>query len=232
MIEVIELAFSAHTLDFLLENRIQDSREWYEAHKPEYRKYVLEPMVELVERLQPTMQELDPFLVTDAKVDRCISRIYRDTRFSNDKSRYRDVMWCAFSRDKKLYPCPPGFVLEFSPRGFRYGCGYYSAPPKVMDAIRTLILKDDKSYLEAQKAYDKQNLFQIEGEEYKRAHYPDQPEAKRQWLERKCLALMHNSEDFDLLFSEDLYLSLAEGFRTLKPVYDFFRKSMEYVDSI
>ena len=223
------MAISAHTLDFLFENRIQDSREWYDAHKPEYKKYVLEPMIQLVEKLQPTMLELDPHLVTEAKVDRCISRIYRDTRFSNDKSRYRDVMWCVFSRDKKLYSHPPGFVLEFSPRGFRYGCGYYSVPPKVMESIRKLIMKDDKAYLAAQKALDQQDVFRIEGEEYKRPHFPDQSEKKRQWLERKCLALMHNSEDFELLFSEDLYLTLAEDFRKLKPVYEFFCKSMECV---
>lgn len=220
------MPISEKTLDFLFENRLQDSRGWYQEHKGQFQEYVLAPMIELVENLAPFMQAIDPQLITIAKVDKCISRVYRDTRFSKDKTLYRDVMWCVFCRDKKEYQCPPGFVLEFSPRGFRYGCGYYDIPAKNMAVLRDMVLKGDKTFQAAQKAYQSQNLFVMEGELYKRNHYPDQPEEKQDWLNRKCIAFLHNSEDFELLFSEDLYLTLAEGFQTLKPMYDFFCKGL------
>lgn len=215
------------TLRFLQENRLRNSREWYQEHKLDYRRLVTEPMAELAERLLPTMLELDPLFATEPNQGRHLSRINRDTRFSHDKSLYREVMWVVFTRDKKAWECPPGFVFEFSPDGFRYGCGYYSVPPKYMEAVRALILAGDPSYLAAKKAMDAQSTFHLEGEMYKRSRYPDRPEDERDWLDRKCLCWLCNSTDFPLLYSEDLYRPLAEGFRLLKPVYDFLWKAEE-----
>lgn len=219
------MPLSGKTLDFLMENRLQNSRVWFQEHKKEYQENVIAPMTQLVERLTPAMMEIDPELITEAKVSKTISRVYRDTRFSKDKSLYRDVMWCVFSRDRKQQPPPPAFVLEFSPDGFRYGCGYYSIAPTQMSAIRELMLSGDPDFLAARRMLEASTVFHLEGETYKRPHYPDQPEAMRQWLERKCLALMHNSKDFPLLFSEALPLKLEEGFRELIPFYRFLLKA-------
>lgn len=212
------------TLDFLVENRFRDSREWYAAHKDQYVAFVLEPLKELVRDLTPTIQKMDSNLVAEPKVDRCISRIYRDTRFSKDKSLYRSNMWCVFGRDKKEYPNFPGIVFEFSPDGFFYGCGYYEAPKTAMDAIRNLILKNDPAFVKAKRAYDKQTLFQMEGALYKRKKFPDAPDALSPWLERKNYAFMHREQNLDLLFSDQLSETLAAGFLQVKPMYDFLCK--------
>ena len=119
------MPISAKTLDFLFENKLNNSKEWYHAHKKEYTELVLRPLAELVVKLKPTMLELDPDLIVEPRVTRSISRIYRDTRFSKDKSLYRDNMWLIFIRDKKLYEGPPGFYVDISPRGLSYGMGYY-----------------------------------------------------------------------------------------------------------
>ena len=100
------MPISAKTLDFLFENKLNNSKEWYHAHKKEYTELVLRPLAELVVKLKPTMLELDPDLIVEPRVTRSISRIYRDTRFSKDKSLYRDNMWLIFIRDKKLYEGP------------------------------------------------------------------------------------------------------------------------------
>lgn len=219
------MPISAKTLDFLVENRLNNSRVWYQEHKAQYRELVLAPLAELVEQLAPTLREMDPKLVVEPRVDRSISRIYRDTRFSKDKTLYRDVMWLAFMRDKKIVYCPPGFFFEFSPSGFRYGCGYYSLPTDYMDAVRSLVLSHDRSFLRAQEVLQNQPQFALEGERYKRPHFPDAPPDEREWLERKGLSVNCNSKDWGLLFSEELSYTLAEGFRRLKPVYEFFLRA-------
>lgn len=216
------MPFCQETLRFLAENRMRNSREWFHENKEDYQRYVLEPLAELSGRIGPAMLELDHELVIAPKVGKSISRIYRDTRFSKDKSLYRDVMWVVFARDKSACECRPGFVLELSPDGWRYGCGYYCATAKTMDGIRKLVLEGSKVYRRAQRAYDRQNIFQIEGECYKRPHFAQRPEKERQWLERRNIDLMHNSADFDALYAENLHERLLEGFRVLAPVYDFF----------
>lgn len=215
------------TLDFLAENRIQNSRVWYQEHKPQYQEFVLEPLKELAGRLEPVMLNIDPLLVTEPKVDRTISRIYRDTRFSKDKSLYREVMWCAYERNKKEFPDMPGFFFEFSPDGFRYGCGYYQAPARLMQAARELILEKNPIFTKVFEAMERQTEFQLEGAFYKRSKFPDQPEELRQWLDRKNLDLIHNSKDFTLLFSDTLWETLAQGFQRLAPFYRFLCRARE-----
>lgn len=222
------MSFSDETIQFLMENRINNSRDWYQTHKPQYQELVLKPQMELVERLTPVMLSIDPELVVEPKVDKTISRIYRDTRFSRDKSLYRDVAWCVFGKDKKRFLNAPGFVFEFSPYQFRWGCGWFSTPTETMQAMRRLILEKDKSFLAARRAYEKQTTFDMEGESYKRPKYPDQPAELQTWLNRKSIAFLHNSEDFDLLFSEDLPEVIAKDFLLLKPIYEFLCKACGY----
>lgn len=129
------MMFLQKTIDFL-ENRLQNSKVWYKEHKTEYREYVLEPFIEFVNSLAPALLSLDDMIICEPKVNKAISRIYRDMRFSEDKSLYRDIMRCFIMRNKKLYNGFPGFLFELSPNGFRYGCGYYAAGSGTMDSIR------------------------------------------------------------------------------------------------
>lgn len=214
------MAISEKTLEFLWQNRIKNSREWYIEHKSEFQEFVLQPMIELVEQLEKPLHEIDPLLVVIPKIGKSISRIHRDIRFSKDKTLYRDVMWCVFGRDKKKYSSPV-FFIEFCPTFFRYGCGFYDTPPKYMESLRQLIIKRDKRFLEAKKAYEKQNLFEIDGEFYKRNHFAEQPKELQYWLNRKNISFIKTSKDFPCLYKQDFYKELVEGFRILTPMYYF-----------
>ena len=222
------MPLSKQTLQFLAENRFRNSREWFHAHRPDYLNYVLAPMIQLAEQLAPAMQAIDPLIVTEPKVGKALSRIYRDTRYSHDKSLYREVMWLVFSRGKKELAAPPGFIFEFSPQGFRYGCGYYSAPPRTMEMIRRMALaENDPLFRRAFQAMKKQDAFILEGDFYKRSKCPDAPEALRSWLDRKNLLWINNSSEAELLFSSSLSTVLAEGFQLLAPVYAFLCRAEE-----
>ena len=76
--------FSSEALKFLLENRFNNSKEWYDSHKAIYKQYVYNPFVQLVEELAPTMLEIDSQIITVPS--KLISRVRRDTRFTKDKS--------------------------------------------------------------------------------------------------------------------------------------------------
>ena len=101
-------------LDFLFENRLKDSKEWYKEHKDIHTKLVVEPFREFVVNITPYMNEIDPAIICNPKK---ISRIYRDARFSKDKSIFKDNQWCCFmnSERKELYEGLPSFFFDFSP---------------------------------------------------------------------------------------------------------------------
>lgn len=215
------MPFSPETVDFLVENRLQNSREWFKENKKRYEAAVLGPFVELVNRLSPGMLEIDPQFITEPKVDRTLSRVYRDTRFSRDKSLYRDNMWLVFMREKKLYNGLPAYYFDLGPGGFSCGMGYYQASPESMNAIRQLILGGEPSFQRAEEAFSGQDVFSLEGELYKKTKHPDAPGRLKTWLDRKGLSFNRHSADYELLYSGNLADTLLEGFRLLAPVYDF-----------
>lgn len=214
-------SFSQRSLDFLYFNHKYNSKTWYKDHKEDFKKYLSIPFTDLAVKMAPHMLRIDEQFITEPKS--IISRIYKDLRFAYDKtSLYRDHMWITFMRDKNQMHGLPGFFFEVSPYNFKYGCGYYCADAKSMASIKELVLSNSKAFKKAKKCYENQEYFTLIGETYKRAHYPDQPEDIRLWLEKKDMCLMATSQDIELLFSDNLADTLAERFERIKPIYDFF----------
>jgi len=74
-------------------------------------------------------------------------------------------------------------------------------------------------------AAEKQTVFSMEGDMYKKSKYPDQPDSIKNWLDRKDICFIANSTDADLLFSDKLADRLAQDFKLLEPVYQFLMKA-------
>ncbi|HNX14806.1 MAG TPA: DUF2461 domain-containing protein [Oscillospiraceae bacterium] len=215
------MSFSEKTIQFLIENKIENSRDWFTAHKADYLRFVVQPLAEFVTALTPPMLEIDPMFDCEPKINRAISHIYRDTRFSKDKTIFRDVVWCLFIRDKKLFHNLPGFFFELSPRGFRYGCGFYIAEPATMANIRQFVLTNNPFFEKAKEAFDRQKIFNLDGDCYKKTRFPDQSEELRKWLDLKDICFICDNIDFDLLYSEELSKKVADDLKILTPEYRF-----------
>ena len=213
--------FTPETLHFLAENRFQNSRVWYAEHKAEFKEYVMQPMIETVEFLAPTLEKIDPLIVTEPKVDKTISRIYRDMRRAHG-SFYREVMWLTFKRDKVMFPRYPEFFLVFSPQEFFYGCGYYAATGDAMRCMRQMVLADDPAFRRADKASRAQKVLQIDGEAYKRSRFPDATPKQRNWVDRRSVSFIHTGDPWAELFDPDLPQKLADAFYGAREIYRFF----------
>lgn len=217
------MAFSEKSLHFLHENHRQNKREWFAEHRAEYEEHVKEPMLELAQALIPTMLKIDPVLILEPK--RAVCRIYRDTRFSRDKTMFKRASWFVFQRSKGMVH--PVWFFEFTPDFHHYGCGYYTTPPRIMERVRELVLAGDKRYREAQEALDGLADFSLDGDLYKRPHYPGAAEKQRDWLERRSITALSFSRDTKRLFSKKLASRLADAFLRLAPVYSFLMHAHE-----
>lgn len=213
--------FTPETFDFLVENKMMNSKEWFHEHKSIYDERVLKPLTELAMALGDMIAVMDEKIITTPKINKTISRIYRDTRFSKDKSLFRDSVWLSFKRDKKEFLHYPEFYVVMTPEMLLYGCGYYYTKPETMKCIRELILQDDPMYKKALKAYRSQSVFTVDGDGYKRSKFPDQPEEKRLWLDKKSISFSRYSQDFSLVFSSALAETLCRDLVLMKDVYDF-----------
>ncbi|MCD8140875.1 MAG: DUF2461 domain-containing protein [Planctomycetaceae bacterium] len=205
------------SLAFLDQVHKQNSKGWFTDHREEYVQVIERPMLELTGALSPVVLKIDPFVNVEPR--RVLTRIHRDTRFSRDKTMYKRASWLVFQRRKGMLG--PVFFFEFTPDFYRYGCGYYSAPPKEMDKVRRLVIAGDKRYRAAQKALDRLPHFSLYGDRYKRPRYPDHTEKEREWLERRSVTAMYETTDMDGLFAPVLAKTLGGTFRDLAPVYHF-----------
>ena len=211
--------FTGNALKFLFENRMHNNKEWYDSHKDVYKENVYNPFVQLIAELAPTMLEIDGQLITVPS--KLISRVRRDTRFTKDKTMYRDNVWLVFLRDKALMSTTPCFWFEISQKGSSYGIGYYGAKTGSMSNMRDMIIDNHPAFLKALKCYESQSQFILGGEMYKRSKFPDQPGNLNTWLDRKNVYFECVQNDFKLAFSKELPEILKKGFKKLKPIYDF-----------
>ena len=216
------MPFTPESLDFLFENWSRNDREWYHEHKDLYRDLIREPFTQLMRDLQPTMLKIDPLMDVSEKR---VSRVYRDARIVGNGPFFRDHIWCTMGRGKDAYWGYPCFYGELSPDGFVYGMGYYIPAPDTVEAIRKMILEEDETFLKAFRADRRQKVFRMEGEAYKRNHFPDAPEEYRSWLNRKGFVWISDPVSEDLLFSDKLSETVAKDFRRIAPIYRFLLKA-------
>ena len=215
------MPFSQQSIDFLFENRLHDSKQWFNEHKKDYISLVKEPMSKLVLELAPTMMKIDKQIVCDP---RRISRLYRDARMHPD-SIFRDHIWYSFGRMKTGYDPRPEFYFCIGAGGMEFGCGYYCARPATMAAARKLILDGDDSFKKAFLAVQKQKSFSLYGEPYKRNRFPEQPPEIGNWLNRRSLGLSGDITDPEIMFTDKLTSHIAKEFKKIAPVYEFYLRA-------
>jgi uncharacterized protein (TIGR02453 family) len=125
-------SFTAKTLSFLRSLKRNNDREWFRARKAEYEHHVRGPMVAVIERLALDFGRFAPEL--DASPKRCIYRIYRDTRFSDDKTPLKTHIAASFRWRGLPKHRGAGLYFEVTPGWVWMGGGFYA--PETADLAR------------------------------------------------------------------------------------------------
>jgi len=217
--------FSLQSIKFLQALSINNSKVWFEKHREEYLSYILAPLQSLIREIGPSLLDIDKELEITPAVNKTISRIYRDTRFSKDKSPYKSNVWATFKiRQSNNWQTLPTYFFEFSVSGYKYGMGFYKALPSVMTSLRASITEDPKSFLKAIKFYERENEFELGGEEYKRDFNPALDEKIKVWYQKKNLYLIAKRDIDDDFLSSQLITKLSKSFKSLAPIYKYLKK--------
>lgn len=219
--------FSDMTIDFLKNLRNNNDKAWFTKNKNSYQEYLVKPFQNLVMDLAGDMLAIDPGIEVAPKIDKTLSRIFRDTRFSKDKSPYKTVMWMTFKRPSAEWRDEPAFFFELSIDSYRYGMGFFSASKKTMDKLKALLDNEKKVFLKLFSAFSKNKEFVVEGEKYKRPVPIDEdtPKIIQDWYQRKNVYFVCNKKIDNLLFKKELTQELRDSFKMLTPFYHYFWKT-------
>ncbi|MCU1383988.1 MAG: hypothetical protein JWL71_2685 [Acidobacteria bacterium] len=128
------MIFPAETLRFLRALKRNNRREWFNDHRDDYEAYVRQPMTAVVERLAVDLRAFAPELVAAPKLS--IYRIYRDTRFSDDKKPYKTHVAAVFPTRGLPKHEGAGTYFHVSSDEVWIGGGMYSPQPPQLFAVR------------------------------------------------------------------------------------------------
>ena len=209
--------FSKDSVKFFAELEANNSKSWFEANRQRYNE-LNDSFTGLVLAMNETMLSIDPQFEINPK--KCISRIYRDIRFSRDKSPYRGCAWFTYKRPGVDMNEFPVYFFELSAGMYRYGMGFYSATKRALDAYRSGIQKETQEFTAMIKSLEKKK-FTAEGEMYKRRIDNDLPEEMQDWFQRKNLFFMKTCSIDENIYSHGIVKVLQKDFVTLMPFYRF-----------
>ena len=133
------------TLSFLRSLTRNNNRDWFNAHKREYQD-ALEEFRELSETILKGIVQFDPTLVRTVARD-SIFRIYRDIRFSRDKSPYKTHFGCWMTKGGRK-STDAGYYIHLEPENSFMAAGVHSPPGEQLHLIRQEIVFNPKEYLD------------------------------------------------------------------------------------
>lgn len=217
--------FHQDMLDFMMQLRLNNNKAFMEAHRAEYISKMRDPYYKLIEQLAPVMLKIDPQMET--RPQKVLSRIFRDTRFSKDKSPYRDHHWIAFRRAGEARDQSLMFWFEIRIESVSWGLGYWGENRQAMDILRRRMLAYPGQLLELLPDVQK-NKFVLDGEIYKRMAIPDKlPAVLKPWYPLKELYLMKSGINPAWVFQADLGKRLSDDYLLLAPMYHYLRGNLD-----
>lgn len=150
--------FSPEALKFLRSLKKNNDREWFQARKEKFEEVLRNPMLELLGRINQDLMKFAPDYV--AEPSKAIFRIYRDTRFSKDKTPYKTHVAAVFSHRAMPRNHGAGFYFQVSDTKVGIGGGIYAPPPDLLRRLREHVAENHTQY---EKAIREVNAKKIAG---------------------------------------------------------------------
>lgn len=219
--------FSRKTLAFLRALTRNNDREWFRAKKPEYEQHVRGPMIELLARLSADFPRFAPELVSEPRVS--LYRIYRDTRFSNDKTPLKTHAAAHFPSRRFPKGEGSGLYLEIGPTGVWIGGGLYMPSSSDLRLIREhLAAHHRRLHRIVTNAPFRRAVGALEGERLSRVprgYLKDHPAAE--YLRYKQF-LAGCGYEADFATSSRFYPRLLSVFAAVVPLMRFLNEPLEH----
>ena len=155
--------FRPEALTFLRNLAKHNDRVWFNERKAFYESELKEPMLAVIRRITDAMMEFAPNHVRPA--EKSLFRIYRDTRFSNNKLPYKTHVAAWWSHMGMQKTSGAGYYFQVSPKGVVIAAGAYMPEKEQLAAIRNWLLNNHVQFRRLlQKPAVRKTFTEFEGE--------------------------------------------------------------------
>ncbi len=155
--------------DFLRDLEANNERPWFEANKGRYVADVRDPMLDFIAAFARPLSTISPHFRADPRPNGgSLFRIYRDTRFSRDKTPYKTNAGAHFRHAAGKDAHAPGFYLHLEPGTCFAGCGVWRPDNRTLGRIRDAIVDRPDEWRRITTAGAFRAAFELAGESLKR----------------------------------------------------------------
>ena len=211
-------------LNFLTELKANNNRDWFNENRNQYVK-AKSDFEDLINRIIPAIHHFDPD-IGSISAKQCVFRIFRDVRFSKDKSPYKTNMGGFIARGGRKGGFA-GYYLHIDPEQSFIAGGMHMPFPEELKKVRQEILYniDDFKSITNKPSF-KKTFGEIEGEQLKRppkdfpADFPD-----IELLKFKSYTVLHRVDQSTLL-KDDIEKYIIKIFKEMYPLNQFLNKAV------
>lgn len=212
--------------NFLNELKRNNNREWFNENKPKY-QVAKKQFDDVVKQLIPEVAKIDNSIDMLEPKD-CVFRIYRDVRFSKDKSPYKENFGAVFAKGGRKSPYA-GYYLHIEPGASFIGGGLHMPPSDILKIARKEVFdyaEEFKEIIFQQSFVD--NFQTIMGEKLKKAprDFPNEfPDIEL--LKYKSYTIGKDVSD-EILQSPGAMKEIIATFAAMQPFISFFNRAIEF----
>jgi uncharacterized protein (TIGR02453 family) len=220
--------FSKKTFGFLKALGRNNNRTWFKDHQAEFERDVREPYLQFITDLQTPLAKISTHYRADPrKTGGSLFRIYRDTRFANDKTPYKTWAAARFFHERRHEMPAPSFYMHIQPNDCFAGGGIWHPEPPSLKRIRDFLVDNPASWKKATQSKSFREHFTFWGENLSRP--PRGYDANHELIEdlkRKNFAAGTEFTEA-LACSSELMPTTVATFKRIAPMIDYLCAALE-----
>jgi len=204
-----------------------NDRNWFNENKPRYTESVVNPISAFIVSMRPHLKKISTHYIADPKPHGgSMFRIYRDTRFSKDKTPYKTHAGIQFRHEAGKDAHAPGFYVHLAGEGVFFGGGIWNPPGPQLGLIRDFIADNARSWSRISNAKKVKETGGIKGDSLKRPPRGfDAEHVHIDDLKRKSFYVMTELDAAEAL-KPDFVEVVTEGFRRAAPLNRFITDAL------
>jgi uncharacterized protein (TIGR02453 family) len=219
------MSFPKAGVEFLRDLAEHNNREWFQANRKRYEQELKEPAQRLAESIVGVLKKVDRRHASDPT--KAVGRIFRDIRFSKDKTPYYTYVWFHFPLANEPRYAGAAYYVGVELDGAGTGAGCWMPPPERMDSLRAKLAKQHGAFRKiVDDAKFRKRFGKLEGEAFKRVPKPYPPDHPAGDLLKLKGMHVHGKLPLKVATSDGFLDAIAEDFRLLSPMVAFLDKGL------
>jgi uncharacterized protein (TIGR02453 family) len=220
--------FSPATFKFLRDLARNNNRAWFAANKQRYEDVLRQPFLHLIADLAAPLAKISRRYIADPRPQGgSLFRIYRDTRFANDKTPYKTWSGARFAHERRREIEAPSFYLHVQPGDCFAGGGIWHPEPATLKKIRGFLEANPAAWKKATHSKAFREHFEFYGENLTRPPRGFDPAHELiADLKRRNFAAGQSFTD-SLACSDELRPRVVDAFKRVAPMVDYLCAAVE-----